>query len=149
MKPGLIWVGTDDGLVHVTKDGGVTWDNVVNNVHGVPQNTWCSRVTASRYAEGRAYATFDGHRMDDYNMYVYVTEDYGQTWTKITNGLPQVGDCAYVIKEGVNNPDLLYLGTEMGLHISLDKGTSWTKLTEGFPPLRFTTWKFTRANWIW
>lgn len=133
LKPGLIWVGTDDGLVHVTKDGGVTWENVVNNVHGVPQNTWCSRVTASRFAEGRAYATFDGHRMDDYNMYVYVTEDYGQTWTKITNGLTQLGDCAYVIKEGLNNPELLYLGTEMGLHFSLDRGMSWTKLTEGFP----------------
>jgi photosystem II stability/assembly factor-like uncharacterized protein len=131
-KPGLIWVGTDDGLIWVTKDDGVNWENVTNNVPDLPKFTWCSRVTASKYVEGRCYATFDGHRNDDFKPYVYVTEDFGKTWSKLDNGLTQ-GDPAYVIREGLQNPDLLILGSEMSLRISLDRGKNWVRVVNDFP----------------
>lgn len=131
-KEGLIWVGTDDGNVQLTQDGGVTWTNVTANIPGLPKNTWCSRVTASQYEEGRCYATFDGHRSNDFNPYVYVTEDYGKTWKKLNAGLP-VGDTAYVIKEGEKNPDLLFLGTEVSLWVSLDRGENWSRFRNNFP----------------
>ncbi|HJP82106.1 MAG TPA: hypothetical protein VJ835_01255 [Fimbriimonadaceae bacterium] len=131
-KPGLIWVGTDDGLIWVTKDDGVNWENVTNNVPDLPKFTWCSRVTASKYVEGRCYATFDGHRNDDFKPYVYVTEDFGKTWSKLDSGLTQ-GDPAYVIREGLQNPDLLILGSEMSLRFSLDRGKNWVRFVNDFP----------------
>ena len=131
-KPGLIWVGTDDGLVWVTKDDGVNWENVTKNIPDLPEFTWCSRVSASKFAEGRCYVTFDGHRNNDFKPYVYVTEDYGKTWTKLHNSLPEF-DSTYVIKEGLNNPDLLILGSEMGLRFSMDRGKTWAKFVNDFP----------------
>lgn len=133
MKAGLIWAGTDDGQLQVTQDGGATWTNVTANVPDLPKNTWCSRVTASKYDEGRCYVTFDGHRSDDYNPYVYVTDDYGKTWKKLNSGLPN-GDSSYVIREGEKNKNLLFLGTEMSLWISLDRGENWSRFRAGgFP----------------
>ncbi|MBX7131535.1 MAG: hypothetical protein K1X67_02540 [Fimbriimonadaceae bacterium] len=126
MRQGLLWVGTDDGQVQVSMNDGGSWSNVTRNIPDLPANTWCSRVTASKWEEGRAYATFDGHRNNDYKAYVYVTEDYGKTWSKLNNGLPDY-DCVYVIREGVQNPDLLYLGSEMSLRFSLDRGKSWIR----------------------
>jgi hypothetical protein len=125
-------VGTDDGLVHVSQDDGATWTEIGRNVPGLPKNTWCSRVLASKWAEGRVYATFDGHRSNDFKPYVYVSEDYGKTWAPLTTGLPE-GDCLYVIAEGERNSDLLYLGSEMGLRVSMDKGQNWTRVKAGFP----------------
>lgn len=125
-RRGTIWVGTDDGQVQVTQNDGVNWSNVTFNIPDLPANTWCSRVTPSRYEVGRCYATFDGHRDNDYKTYVYVTEDFGKTWAKINGNLP-ANDSSYVIKEGLRNPDLLFLGTEFGLYISLDRGKSWEK----------------------
>jgi hypothetical protein len=89
-------------------------------------------VTASKYVEGRCYATFDGHRNDDFKPYVYVTEDFGKTWSKLDNGLTQ-GDPAYVIREGLQNPDLLILGSEMSLRFSLDRGKNWVRFVNDFP----------------
>ena len=131
-RPGLIWVGTDDGLIWVSKDDGVNWDNVTANVPGLPANTWCSRVAASKFVEGRCYATFDGHRNNDFKPYVYVTEDFGKTWTPLHNDLPEF-DSTYVIKEGLVNPDLLVLGSEMSLRFSLDRGKTWARFTNDFP----------------
>ncbi len=131
-KPGLIWVGTDDGLVWVTQDDGVNWTNVTANVPGLAPNTWCSRVTASKYVEGRCYATFDGHRSNDFKPYVYVTEDFGKTWSPLHSSLPEF-DCAYVIKEGLVNGDLLILGSEMSLRFSLDRGKTWVRFVNDFP----------------
>lgn len=130
VKPGVIWAGTDDGNVQVTQDDGKTWVNVVGNIAGVPKNTWCSRVTASKYSVGRAYVCFDGHRFDDYKPYVFVTEDFGKTWTRLAESLPEGNSC-YVIREGTQNPDFLLLGTEMSLYMSLDRGQNWTKFTSG------------------
>ena len=131
--PGLIYVGTDDGLVHVTKDEGKTWTNVTPAIPDLPAGLWCTRVVASKHAAGRAYATFDGHRSNDFKPYVYVTEDYGTTWTKLNSGLPDY-DSVYVIKEGHINPDFLVLGSEMSLRFSLDRGKTWTRYRAGgFP----------------
>jgi photosystem II stability/assembly factor-like uncharacterized protein len=132
LRAGVLWVGTDDGQVQVSQDDGATWTNVVGNIPDLPRNTWCSRVIASKWADGRAYATFDGHRSNDFKPYVYVTDDYGKTWSKLTNGLPDY-DSVYVIREGEKNPDLLYLGSEMSLRVSLDRGRSWTRYRTNFP----------------
>ena len=107
---GLIWVGTDDGNIQLTRDGGKTWTNLAGNIPNIPKDTWVSHIIASHFSEGRAYATFDGHRMNDFNTYVFVTEDYGNTWTSINANLPKKESCD-VIKEGIKNADLLFLGT--------------------------------------
>ncbi len=135
VKPGVVWVGTDDGNLQLTQDDGKTWTNI--KVPGVPANTWVSKVAASRHALGRAYVTFDGHRSNDFNSYVYMTEDFGQTWTKLSDGWPE-NHVAYCITEGLKNPDLLFVGTEMGMWMSLDRGAKWTKFhqKQGFPTVR-------------
>jgi hypothetical protein len=130
--PGVIWVGTDDGNVQVTRNGGTTWENVRPNIPGVPPTTWVSRVRPSAAEAGRAYVTLDGHRYGDNSTYVFVTEDYGQKWTKITNGLP-ADDPAYVITEDPVNHDLLYLGTESGVYASLDRGQQWVRFNNNLP----------------
>ncbi|MCU0315067.1 MAG: hypothetical protein MUC92_00580 [Fimbriimonadaceae bacterium] len=137
LRQGVIWVGTDDGLVWVTTDDGQTWKKVSESIPDLPPFTWCSRVVASRYDLNTAYATFDGHRNNDYNPYVYVTTDGGATWKKLSQGLP-VDHCTYVIVEGRLNRDLLFLGTERGLYGSVDRGENWFRLQKnvGFPTVR-------------
>lgn len=125
-KQGLIYVGTDDGLVQVTQDDGGHWENVTANIPDLPANTWCSRVLASKYEEGRVYATFDGHRGNDFKPYAYVSEDYGKTWSKLTAGFPDY-DCIYVVCEGDKNSDLLFMGSEKSLRVSMDRGKSWSR----------------------
>jgi photosystem II stability/assembly factor-like uncharacterized protein len=132
MTPGLLWVGTDDGNVQVTRNGGATWTNVRPNIPGVPPAIWCSRVEASRFDEGTAYATFDGHRSDDFHVYVYKTVDYGKTWTAITAGIPD-GQPVYVIREDLKNKNLLFLGTEFGAYVSRNAGQNWTSLSLNMP----------------
>lgn len=132
LTQGLIYAGTDDGLIQVTRNDGQSWTEVSGNIAGLPKNLWCSRVTASKYVEGRVYATFDGHRNDDFKSYVYVSEDFGKTWNSLAKGLPD-GDSVYVITEGTQNADLLFLGSEKNLRVSLDRGQTWTKLNAGLP----------------
>jgi photosystem II stability/assembly factor-like uncharacterized protein len=132
LKQGLLWIGTDDGQIQVTKDDGTTWTNVTANLPGVPANTWVTHVVASKWEEGRAYATLDGHRTNDFKPYLFVTEDFGKTWTSLTSGLPDY-DCVYVVREGEKNPDLLYLGSEMSLRISVDRGQNWLRFRTKFP----------------
>lgn len=119
----LIWVGTDDGNLQLTRDGGKTWTNVAKNVPGLPPCTWVSWIQASLFEEGTAYATFDGHAAGDMRTYVFRTRDYGRTWQSLAR--PELRGYAHVVKEDPVNRDLLYLGTELGLFISLDGGTSW------------------------
>jgi photosystem II stability/assembly factor-like uncharacterized protein len=125
MKAGLIWCGTDDGNVQVTQDGGTTWTNVVGNIPGLGKNLWVSRVLASKFAEGRAYVTVDGHRSDDFHAHVFMTDDYGKTWTSISNGVEDKS--VYVIQEGAKNQDLLFVGHETGIDVSTDRGKTWVK----------------------
>ena len=123
----MIWVGTDDGNVQITRDGSKTWTNVVGNVSGLGKNSWVSTVEASRFDEGTAYATFDRHTFGDMKPYVYKTTDYGQTWTALPAQESGVRGFAHVIKEDTVNPNVLFLGTEFGLWISVDGGQHWAQ----------------------
>jgi len=127
----LIWVGTDDGNLQVTRDGGETWTNVVANVPDLPANTWVSSVEPGRHQAGVAYATFDGHRTGDRTPYVYKTTDFGATWQSLASDA--IESYCHVVRQDYVNPELLFLGTEMGLYISLDDGGSWTRFTGGLP----------------
>ena len=132
LLPGVIWVGTDDGNVQLTRDGGGTWTNVRSNVPGVPEHRWVSRVEASKFDPATAYLSFDGHRSDDRTPYLFKTTDYGETWTSLAATLPQ-GSPVRVVKEDLKNPNLLFIGTEHGLLASVSGGQSWHRLMNGFP----------------
>ena len=125
--PGLIWVGTDDGNLQLTRDGGKSWSNVTGNVPGLPKNSWVSWVQASNFDAGTAYAAFDRHTFGDFAPYVFRTGDYGQTWTPLLNAeIPKgVRGYVHVIKEDLVQPNLLFLGTEFGLSVSIDGGKNW------------------------
>jgi photosystem II stability/assembly factor-like uncharacterized protein len=127
----VIWVGTDDGNVQVTKDGGKTWTNTVANIPGLPKNTWCYHIEASVFDKGTAYAVFDGHTMNDMTPYAFKTTDFGKTWTNIISD--DVVGFARNIQEDYENPDLLFLGTEFGLYITMDGGKNWKKFTNNMP----------------
>jgi photosystem II stability/assembly factor-like uncharacterized protein len=129
----VLWAGTDDGNLQVTRDGGKTWTNVAAKVAGVPKGTYVSRVIASRHAEGTSYATFDGHRSNDFGIYVYATTDYGTTWKAIRNGIPDNNGIVNVIREHPKNPKLLFAGTEYGAYVSFDQGARWTRLKLNLP----------------
>src|SRR5208282_5619419 len=123
----IIWVGTDDGNLQVTRDGAKTWTNMVGNVTGLERNSWVSTVEASRFDEATAYGTFDRHTFGDMKPYAYKTSDYGKTWTALPLQESGVRGYAHVIKEDSVNPNLLFLGTEFGLWISVDSGQHWAQ----------------------
>ena len=127
----VIWVGTDDGNVQVTQDGGKTWTNTVANIPGLPANTWCYHIEASVFGKGTAYAVFEGHTQNDGTPYAYKTTDFGKTWTNIISD--DVVGFARNIQEDYVNPDLLFLGTEFGLYITMDGGKNWKKFTNNMP----------------
>lgn len=129
----ILWAGTDDGNLHVTRDGGKSWSNVAGKVPGVPKGTYVSRVIASHHADGTAYATFDGHRSNDFGIYVFATTDFGATWKAIRNGIPDNKGVVNVIREHHRNPDLLFAGTEYGAYVSFDRGANWTRLKMNLP----------------
>lgn len=132
VEQGVIWVGTDDGNLQVTRDGGGSWENVIAKVPGLPEASWVSRVEASRAVAGRAYVAFDRHRDDDMRPWVFRTEDYGQSWTNITGDLPPVG-YVHVVREDPRNPDLIYVGTELGIFASWSRGDRWLDIRLGLP----------------
>jgi photosystem II stability/assembly factor-like uncharacterized protein len=125
----LIWVGTDDGNLQITRDSGKTWNNVVANVPGLTKNSWVSWVQASNFDAGTAYAAFDRHTFGDMTPFVFKTTDFGKTWTPLVNDKDAKGvrGYAHVIKEDLEKPDLLFLGTEFGLWISIDAGKTWAQ----------------------
>lgn len=130
----VIWVGTDDGNVQLTRDGGKTWNNTVRNIPGLPKASWVSWVEASRHDAATAYAAFDRHTFGDMDPHVFMTRDYGRSWTRIAAAAQGVRGYAHVIREDIVNPDLLFLGTEFGLWISLDRGAHWAAFKGGrFP----------------
>lgn len=127
----VLWVGTDDGNVQVTRNGGKTWTNVIENIPGLPLHTWCSCIEAGHFAAGTAYAVFDGHRTGDMNVYAYRTRDFGKTWASIKSDA--VKGYAFVIREDVKSANLLFLGTEFGLFVSVDGGKQWAQFTGNLP----------------
>ena len=132
VQQGVLWVGTDDGNVQVTTDGGQTWTNVVENMRGVPAGTWVPQIHASTYRAGEAFVVFDDHRRNNWEPYVYHTDDFGQTWTRIADE-DKVWGYALALAQDPVVPNLLFLGTEFGLYVSIDGGDTWTKWTHGFP----------------
>ena len=124
---GLLYTGSDDGKIHVSKDGGVSWQLISGNL---PQNLWVSRVVASHHKKERVYITLNGYRNDNFNSYVFVSEDFGNTWTSISIGLTQ---SVNVIVEDSANENILYVGTDNGLFISLDKGITWQDFPNEMP----------------
>ncbi|HET7452780.1 MAG TPA: sialidase [Thermoanaerobaculia bacterium] len=130
----VIWAGTSDGNLQLTRDGGKHWDNVVRNIKGLPPAPWVSSIEASRYAPGTAYATIDFHMAGDMTPWAFRTTDFGKTWTRLAGPDKGVRGYAHVIKEDPVKSSLLFLGTEFGLWISDDGGTTWAQFSGGdFP----------------
>ncbi len=127
VQKGVLWVGTDDGNVQVSRDGGQSWANLIQNIKGLPPNSPVSHVEPSRTGAGVAYVTFDRHMFDDFRPYVFKTTDFGQTWTNITGNLPEKG-YVHVLREDPKNPNVLYVGTELGIFVSFTGGRQWVPL---------------------
>ena len=132
VEKGVIWVGTDDGNVQLTRDGGATWTKLNDRIKGLPEYAWVSKIHASEHDAGTAFVTVDQHRMDDFEPHAFMTTDYGRTWTTISDGLPQ-DDYVKVVRQDPINPNLLYAGMEHGIFASWDKGGSWTKINNNLP----------------
>ncbi|HWZ85816.1 MAG TPA: sialidase [Thermoanaerobaculia bacterium] len=132
--PNLIWAGTDDGNLQLTRDGGKTWKNVVGNVPGLPKSAWVSYLEAGHFDAGTAYATFDLHTFGDMNPYVYRTTDYGKTWEPLAPANGSMKGYAHVVREDLVNRNLLFVGTELGLWVSLDGGRQWAQYKGGELP---------------
>jgi photosystem II stability/assembly factor-like uncharacterized protein len=127
VRAGVIWAGTDDGNIQLTKDGGKNWSNLTKNVSGLPENSPVSHVEPSRVNASTVFASFDRHMLDDFRPYIFKSTDEGRTWTRISGNLPEK---AYILclREDPKNPSLLYAGTELGLYASYNGGSSWVPL---------------------
>ena len=133
--PGILWVGTDDGNIQVSRDGGATWTEVSTNLPGGTTEYYVSRVEASHFDPATAYVSIDGHKSDDLRPYVYVTRDYGRSWQNIASNLPELGN-VNTVRQDLRNPSLLYAGTEFGFFVSRDEGASWQPFMNGLPVVR-------------
>jgi photosystem II stability/assembly factor-like uncharacterized protein len=132
LEKDVLWAATDDGQVHITKDGGKNWENVANNIKGLPKNSWITQIKSSNKNKGEALLIANDYRRFNYTPYAYRTKNYGSTWTRIVDE-KDVQSYALCIVEDPENKNLLFLGTDDGLYISIDAGNKWTKWTTGFP----------------
>ena len=130
MQKDLLWAGTDDGLIHVSRDGGKNWANVTPK--GIPEWSLVSIIEASPHDAGTAYAAIDTHKLDDFRPLIYKTADFGKTWTKIVNGIPD-GSYTHAVREDPVRKGLLYAGTETGIYVSFDDGANWQSLQLNLP----------------
>jgi len=135
VRPGILWTGSDDGNIQVSQDDNRTWTEVSRNVNGGGSGCWVSRVEASYFDEATAYASLDCHRDNDLRPYLYMTRDFGESWTSITSDLPSFGN-VNVVKQDPRNARVLYVGTEFGFYVSIDEGGSWRQLMTGLPTVR-------------
>jgi photosystem II stability/assembly factor-like uncharacterized protein len=134
MRAGWLYVGTDDGRVWMTRDDGASWTELTGRFDGVPEGTWVSRVEPSHHDASTFYVSFDGHRADDFRPHLYVTTDGGETFRSISTGLPTgKPDYIHVVREDPHNPDLLFVGTDVGVYMSLNRGVSWQRFMNGLP----------------
>lgn len=127
-KFGLLYAGSDDGLIHISKDAGASWQRISDQL---PQHLWVARIQASAFEDGRVYAVLNGYRSDDFNAHLYVSQDYGQHWMAIGKDLP--AEPLNVVKEDPANPDILYVGSDHGLYVSLNRGQSFMRMQNGLP----------------
>ena len=141
----VIWVGTDDGQVQVTRDGGKQWTNVTKNIPHLPEWGRVYQLDVSPFSPSSCYIAVDLHMLDNRKPYVYKTNDYGKTWTEISNGLP-VDEPAHVVREDPNQKGFLFLGTETGLYYSTNEGTKWTKIKSNFPKVPVWDLKFVKQT---
>jgi photosystem II stability/assembly factor-like uncharacterized protein len=133
LKPGVLWVGTDDGQVQLSRDGGATWTNVTANIKGFgPGDNWMTRIEASHFVEGGVYLTVSRHQVDDYRPYVFKTEDFGKSWVSLRGDLPEYG-YLHTVRESPLNRNLLFVGSEFGLFVSADGGRTWIPFKGEFP----------------
>jgi hypothetical protein len=134
IRAGLLYAGTDDGNVWLTRNDGGAWENLTGRFPGVPKNTWVNRIEPSASDSNVFYVAFDGHRSNDFTPYVYMTSDFGKTFRSIAANLPTGGpDFVHVIREDPVNPKLLFLGTDVGAYVSTDRGGSWQRFMNGLP----------------
>ena len=134
LEEGVVWAGSNDGLVHVTRDGGATWTNVTANLPGLPPWGTVSNIEPSRHAAGTAYLTVDFHQVNNRDPFIYKTTDYGATWTSIGAGIPRsLHSYAHCVREDPVRPGLLYVGTENALYVSFNDGTTWQPLQTNLP----------------
>jgi photosystem II stability/assembly factor-like uncharacterized protein len=133
VKAGVLWVGTDDGNVQMTQDSGKTWINVVSHIPGVPKGAYVSRIEPSHFAPGTAYITFDNHRSADYNIYIYRTTNFGDSFSRIVSGIPPEAGTVHALREDPVNQNLLFAGTEFGLFVTFDRGANWQRVKNGLP----------------
>jgi photosystem II stability/assembly factor-like uncharacterized protein len=131
VERGVIWTGSDDGRLHVTRNGGATWTSVEKNVPGVPANTWIPHILPSKFSGGQAFVAFDNHRRGDFTPYVYRTDDYGKSWRSLAT--KDLKGWALALEQDPVKKDLLFLGTELGLWVSLDGGANWQPFRHGVP----------------
>jgi len=133
-EAGVIWAGTNDGLVQITRDGGKNWTNVTKNIPNMLAWGTISNIEASRYNAGTAYFTVDGHQVNNRDPWIYKTTDYGKTWKMITNGIPKsMLSYAHCVREDPVRQGLLYVGTENGIYVSYDDGANWQPLQMNLP----------------
>ncbi len=128
----VIWVGTDDGYLHITQDGGKTWTNVYKNLKGVPSGTWIPQIHASSHKAGEAFVVLEDHRRNNWAPYLYHTQDFGKTWKRLVDESKVWGYVLSVVQDPVA-PNLLFAGTEFGLYFSIDYGSTWTQWTHEYP----------------
>ena len=134
IKQGLLWVGSNDGQVNLSKNGGRSWENVTNNIDMPPWGT-ISNIEASRYDKGTAYISVDLHQMGNFDPYIYKTEDYGKSWKMISKNIPKsYSSFVHVVREDHKTPGVLYAGTDNGLYVSVDDGNKWTRIKNNLPP---------------
>lgn len=133
-RAGVLYAGTDDGRLATTRDMGKTWLQVFDKIPGAPKGIYVAKVAPSRFDEGTVYATFDGHRQNDFETYAYASSDFGQSWRSINGNIK--GEVARTITEDLKNPDVLYLGTETGLFVTVDRGKSWMRVNANLPTVR-------------
>jgi len=132
LERGVIWAGTDDGNLQITRDGGNSWENMIKNVKGVPEGSWVAQIKASRYNEGEAVAVINNYRRFDFKPYVIRTKNYGKSWESLVSEDDVFGYALSFIQDPVE-PNLMFLGTEHGLYISIDGAETWTKFNNGYP----------------
>ncbi|SMC87170.1 Uncharacterized protein SAMN05660703_3122 [Cellulophaga tyrosinoxydans] len=132
LEKDMLWVGTDDGRVHVTQNGGTSWTDVTINIKGLPKGSWIPQIKASNKNKGEALLIANDYRRFNYTPYAYRTKNYGKTWERIVDGT-DVKSYTLSIVEDIENPNLLFLGTDDGLYVSFNAGVKWQKWTEGFP----------------